>query len=291
MTARGVAQRAALRVPAGIRRGLPRSLRDAVRRRVGPFAPWESAFSEEPPVPSPGEMAGPPAFVGIGVQKAGTSWWFELITSHPDVVRRPEIHKERHYFARFATDEFTPEAARAYHAWFPHPEGMIAGEWTPDYAYQPWVAPLLSLAAPDARLLMIVRDPVARFVSGLAHSGVEGASHLGSVTAEAFDRGLYASALRRFMAHFDRDQLLVLQYERCVADPAGQLKRTYGFLGLDDGFRPGNLERSIGPTRTPKVALDIEAHRRLADLYRPAVAELADLVSDLDIGLWPDFSD
>ena len=30
------------------------------------------------------EVGGPPDFVGIGVQKAGTTWWFELLLTHPD---------------------------------------------------------------------------------------------------------------------------------------------------------------------------------------------------------------
>ena len=56
------------------------------------------------PVLAPGETNGPPGFVGIGVQKAGTSWWYRLVVDHPQVSHRPSIHKERHFFARFGTD-------------------------------------------------------------------------------------------------------------------------------------------------------------------------------------------
>ena len=34
------------------------------------------------------EVTGPPDFVGIGAQKAGTTWWFDAICAHPEVYAR-----------------------------------------------------------------------------------------------------------------------------------------------------------------------------------------------------------
>jgi hypothetical protein len=281
--------KALYRAPDGLRKTLPRVLREGVRRRVGPFAPWEAGFTHAPPAPVPGEEPGPPDFVGIGVQKAGTTWWFNLIVAHPDVAHRPTIHKERHYFASYATHAFGPEEVHRYHQWFPRPVGKKTGEWTPDYIYQPWVPALLGQAAPDAHLLVIVRDPVERFVSGLTHSGPVPGSHLGTVVAESVDRGFYTAPLRRWMAAFETKQILVLQYEQCVADPARELARTYRFLGLDDGFRPRSIHQASSPTLQEKVTLEPDARRRLVELYAADVAELVTLVPELDLSLWPNF--
>ena len=57
----------------------------------------------------------------------------------------------------------------AYHALFARPAGRIAGEWTPDYLWQPSSIDGVAAAAPHAKILFLVRDPVDRFVSGLAH--------------------------------------------------------------------------------------------------------------------------
>ena len=46
-------------------------------------------------------------------------------------------------------------------------------------------------------------------------------------------RSLYFAQLTRLLEHFDRAQLLVLQYERCAEDPVSELHRTYEFLDLD----------------------------------------------------------
>jgi hypothetical protein len=282
--------RALYRLPPALRERFPRVARDAVRRRLGPFAPWEAGFSPVSPHPAAGERAGPPDFVGIGAQKAGTTWWYGLITAHPDVFHPPSLHKERHFFARFATQSFGPEQVQQYHGWFPRPEGKRTGEWTPDYLTQPWVAALLEQAAPDARLLVILRDPVERLVSGLAHDPMLPASHTGSVMSDAVGRGLYASALRRWSKPREAGRLLVLQYERCVAEPAAELSRTYRFLGIDDTYRPAALAGAHTPTTRARPVLDDDARRRLVRLYADDVAELCAMVPELDIGLWPNFA-
>ena len=277
------------RAPEGLRRGLPRTVRDHIRRRIGPFAPWEAGFTHDPPALAAGERVGPPDFVGIGAQKAGTTWWFSLVAAHPGVSHRAEIHKERHYFARYATDAFGPDEARRYQQWFPRVPGTITGEWTPDYMYQPWVPPLLDMAAPEARLLVLFRDPVERFISGVEHSDMVPGSHRGTVLAEALWRGFYAASLRRWSSAFEEGRVLVLQYEECVADPEGQLARTYRFLGLEDGYRPVALHPQQSPPRQGRATLDEGARRRLVDIYAADVVELVDLVPDIDLGLWPNF--
>ena len=40
-------------------------------------------FDPTPPQPEMGQIVGPPDFVGIGAQKAGTTWWFDAICAHP----------------------------------------------------------------------------------------------------------------------------------------------------------------------------------------------------------------
>jgi hypothetical protein len=228
--------------------------------------------------------------VGIGVQKAGTSWWYELIVSHPGVSARPRIHKERHFLSRFGTESFGPAEIAAYHGWFPRRPGTLAGEWTPDYLDFPWVPPLLALAAPQARLLVMVRDPVERFQSGLAHQWRHQMSVTTASVADAVARGFYHRALAPWAQHIDNDRLLVLQYERCTEDPAGQLARSYRFLGLDDDFVPPDLRRPVGPTIEGKVQIADDARRRLIEAYRADVEALAAQFAELDLALWPNFA-
>lgn len=258
------------------------------------YNPWEPEFDFTPPARRPGEVTGPPDFVGIGVQKAGTSWWFDLITAHPDaaeLIAGPDnpVQKERHFFTRYATEAFGDGEIACYHGWFPHLAGKLCGEWTPDYLYYPWVPALLAKAAPDAKLLVILRDPVERFRSGLTHELELGAVGIGNTVTAAIDHGFYAAQLRRWLDHFDRKQILVLQYERCAADPAGQLAATFRFLGLAP-YEPPGLSRPVHATVGRKVPLDDDVVQRLVHIYREDVADLCGLVPDIDRALWRHFA-
>lgn len=271
-------------------RKMPPGARLGLLHRLGRFAPWEEGFDFTPPPTAPGERSGPPDFVGIGVQKAGTTWWYELVVSHPEVSTRPGIHKERHFLSRFGTEPFGADDVRAYQAWFPRRPGTLAGEWTPDYIYYPWVAPLLARAAPLAKLLLLVRDPVERFRSGLAHQRRTGGSHTAPAVAEAVARGFYLQGLERFDDWFPSDRILVLQYERCVRQPAAELARTYRFLGLTDDRLPPELAHPVSATTAAKTPLHEDVTRRLVDMYAPDVTALARRLPDLDLSLWPHFA-
>jgi hypothetical protein len=267
---------------------LPPSARLAVLHARGRYAPWEEGFDFTPPALGPGEVAGPPDFVGIGVQKAGTTWWHELIVAHPQVSGRPDLHKERHYFDRFAVAPFGPADAKDYLGWFPRRPGMVAGEWTPDYVHLPWVPPLLAQAAPEARLIVLVRDPVERLRSGLSHHRTHRGRVTADVWADGIERGFYDRQLVGWTTVFPPERFLVLQYERCVADPAAELARTYRFLELDP-FVPDGLDRRVSATRD-QAPLPDDVRARLVDLYTPDVTAFVKNQPEFELDRWPNFA-
>ena len=231
-----------------------------LRRRLGlyeppapPPKPMDSAsirqrrsvFETLPAYPAcpEGWRTGAPDFVIFGAQKSGTTWWFRLIEQHPGVVQPAHQRPELHFFDRLWAEWPADEAIERYHRYFPRPPGKLIGEKTPEYLSCPWAPPMVKLAAPEARAIVLLRDPVARYISGLSHydrggmveeeDGLERAfgDRLRVVT-DAISRGMYATQLEWLMEAYPADRLLVLQYERCASDAAGQLARTYAFLGL-----------------------------------------------------------
>jgi hypothetical protein len=268
---------------------LPPSARRTILHAFRKYAPWEESFDPTPPSVETGDVTGPPDFVGIGAQKAGTTWWFDAICSHPDVHSRGDIHKERHFFGRYAVRPFGHADCSLYHRWFPRPPGSITGEWTPDYMHCAWVPALLAQAAPTTRLLVLLRDPIERFRSGLAHQRRQGSRLLVETYQDAIARGLYHDSLLRWTEFFPPEQILILQYEKCMADPAGQLADTYRFLGLDPFVHEGIWRRVNATTQT--VSLNEDVRKRLVDVYEPDVRDLVKQFPDLDLRLWPNFSD
>jgi Sulfotransferase domain len=266
---------------------LPPAARRSVLHSFGKYAPWEEGFDPIPPQAQMGQIVGPPDFVGIGAQKAGTTWWFDAICAHPDVFCRADIHKERHFFGRYAVRSFGPADCSLYDGWFPRPPGSLTGEWTPDYMHYPWVPALLAQAAPRARLVML-RDPVERFRSGLAHQLRDRKKLNVETYRDAIGRGLYHDELRQWAAHFPQEQILVLQYEQCMADPSTHLARTYRFLGLEPFVHEGITKRVNATAGTPD--LEENVRQRLVELYEPDVRALSRQFPNLDLSLWPNFS-
>ena len=250
-------------------------------------ARWERQRRSPPRRPRGWSIA-PPDFVGVGSEKAGTSWWYRLLTSHPNISHRGRP-KEVRYFHRFADRAMGAEDAAAYARWFPRPSGQLAGEWTPSYMSLPSFSEQLRDAAPDARLLVILRDPVERIRSALTVRVARWGPEAARPPAWMIERSRYPSQIERLLAHFSAASLLVLQYERCVAEPAVELARTYRFLGVDDGHQPWLLHHRVNATAGEKVPLHPDDERALREIYEPEVDRLSELVPDVDVSLWPSF--
>ncbi|HEY7147213.1 MAG TPA: sulfotransferase [Streptosporangiaceae bacterium] len=239
-----------------------------------------------PPVP-PGWDVAPPDFVGVGAQRSGTTWWWGLLARHPRIAEVELRNKELHFFDRYLGVRDIDPAV--YHRYFPRPPGKICGEWTPRYMYDFWVPPMLAQAAPRARLLVLLRDPVARYLSALSLVTGRGYPVTAMLLNEHLKRSLYAHQLNMLFRNFPRDQVLVLQYEACVADPVRHLRRTLEFLDLDPGQWQGEsaLTRRVSLSNAARPDLDPATYEALLDGVHRDLCTLFDLVPSLDPGLWP----
>ena len=277
-------------LPARFHTFLPSAQRDDLRHWLGRYYPWEAGTDLTPPSLHRGEVIGPPDFVGIGAMAAGCEGWYAMIADHPEVSSRPDLASARHFFSHFATESFGAAEVQQYHGWFPRPPGTLTGEWTPGYAALPWMAELLARAAPDAKLLMMVRNPIDRFRLGLAQRPGDRGSQIGTQVADAIERGFYGAQLCRVLDFFPAEQVLVLQYERCQAEPTDQLSTTYRFLGVDHSHRPADGRPAPRSGRVSVGPLDSGVVSRLVDLYSSDVAQLASVVPTFDVSLWSEFA-
>lgn len=275
-----------LRVSRSIGHGLVRRL---TRQR------YDGATHLPPPPPEcpAGWQTGPPSFVGLGGQRCGTTRWFKLIISHPEVAP-PLVTKELDFFDRFYAGGFKDSDVTCYHEYFPREGDQKVGEWSPLYMSAPWIPRLLARTAPDARLLVLLRDPVERYMSALEHNSRMAEEQGGSLSElapfEAFMRGLYHAQLALILRYFDKSQILILQYERCSLEPLAELKRTFRFIGVQDtDFVPDIL--SARPHHQPnKPQLDSEALDAYVQAYSQDVIDLTEAFPEIDLTLWPNFA-
>ncbi len=242
-----------------------------------------------PNIPSDWVVADPD-FVGIGAQKAGTSWWYSLLAKHP-LISTPKnadsrLPKELHFFDRFWDPLVDRSEIARYREYFPRPEGMLCGEWTPRYLADPWTIALLSQAVPKAKILVLLRDPIDRYHSGLTHSLAHGLPRHARTAAEAVHRGFYGAQLRVVLQHFDRSQILVQQYEACRLNPQRELDRTLEFLGVGPFTELPDFGRIVNGAARKKVGIADDMRAALQDAYRADCLDLAELFPELNLDLW-----
>jgi hypothetical protein len=246
-----------------------------------------------------------PDFLILGAQKAGTSSLYARLATHPRVV--PALRKEVHYF-----DTGPADRPDRYRAFFPTADERVAvehdlgspvltGEATPYYLSHPAAPARARSVVPDARLIAVLRDPVARAVSGYHHAvrfgnerrPIEVAldpaneERLANVADDAwyddassparlrgyFARGRYVEQLERWWAHYPREQLLVVETARLRAGDAHA--QVLQFLGLDESTAAAATpDRNVGSYAPPPLAVT----DRLAAYFAPHNEQLFTLL-------------
>lgn len=217
-----------------------------------------------------------------GVNKAGTTSLFVALSTHPDVA--PSSIKETRYFlpARYG-EPLAPESV-----W----DGYFAGEGelpvrleaTPSYFYGgERVAVAMSERLVNPHVLLVFREPVSRAISFFTYQKVRlripadepieeylaTADQLGDVDFldpaneryMAFRGGCYADYLPEWLDALGAERIRVLDFDALVRDPAGTLRSTAVWLGLDPArFPAGSLSSENRTTgfrskRIQRVAL------------------------------------
>lgn len=200
-------------------------------------------------------------FVLIGAQKAGSTFLHHAILHHPE-LRMPvgEVPVFEHPTYSPGALEWLDDLLERT------PGGAVRGIKRPDYLGRSESAALLHRHAPDARLVVVLREPVSRTVSAYYHymrrghlpalPPNEGIPRLldGSLEGDwprawevlAFSR--YGEGLDRYRSLFGADQICLLVQEEVIRDPSRALRRIYGHLGVDPDFVPPGLDERALPT-------------------------------------------
>ena len=210
-----------------------------------------------------------PDFLLIGTMRGGTSSLFKYLSSHPVVI--PSLRKEIWYFSN---DKYYQKGEKWYRAHFPtglykhcleslRGRNVLTFEASANYLYSPHAPELIKKTVPEARFIVMLRNPVERLYSHYQYNfrrGVEKRSlveilehislHLHSggpvMVQEAentraienpfqyFSIGLYEQHLQNWLAHFPLEKFLVLQSEDFFSNTAEAYNQVLRFLELSE---------------------------------------------------------
>lgn len=234
-----------------------------------------------------GEVVGPPDSIGIGAPRAGSSWVAKLLAAHPLVHRQP-WGKELHFFDRYYDRPFEQADVDEYHAHFPRPAGMQTFDFTPGYLYQPWARGQVARAAPDALILVVLRDPLAQFESSINYSAYLGAPNNGIMVSRHLGEAMYDVHLARWR-DLPRERLAIVQLERCRDEPDVVVRDLWARMGLDPTAEVAT-RKGRNEARETTIELPDATRRSVVELLEPDVARLAAAHPEIDLARWPAFA-
>jgi hypothetical protein len=241
-----------------------------------------------------------PDFVIIGAQKSGTTALFDTLSHHPQVLR--PFTKEAHYF----DNNFYKSLCTGYRFQFPLKltfaynrlkgySRILTGEATPFYLFHPLVPQRMSDVLPRAKILVILREPVARTYSHYQYAVKNGnesrsfdeaiAYEVPQVEAEKekvlkqepFDqrfiqnnayisRSCYHAQIKAWMKHYSREQIYISSYEYLINEPTNALKAIEQFLRIDPVLTSHHLPLS---NTNDYKAIPTPTYHRLKAYFKP----------------------
>jgi hypothetical protein len=199
--------------------------------------------------------------------RTGTTWLYAILRNHPDIYL--PYRKELHYFDRNADKGL--EWYRRYFA--DRGAQPAAGDITPDYAQFPHIAGQIRALAPDARVVLIVRDPIERLYSEYL------LYHRTGQLEETFERliedpefrgkSLYASKLGAYLDVFPPGRVFTMVYEDSLTNPRRYLRGLLEFLEVDATWVDGLSDAVLGSKVNRTVLVrSLGLHRLLHAVHR-----------------------
>src|SRR6202044_3474075 len=180
-----------------------------------------------------------PTFVVIGAMKAGTVSLGHYLDDHPDVfLGRGGRFGEPNFFVA----EYNWARGRCWYESLFDGVGRATavGECSPSYTWAHvyrGVPERMAQVVPEARLVYVVRDPIARMRSMYMHQVSAGRERRRAEVALLDDRylgpSLYGLQLAAFLDHFDRTQVVVVASEVLRDSPREALSAVFDHIGVD----------------------------------------------------------
>jgi len=236
-----------------------------------------------------------PNFFIVGAAKSGTTSLYNYLRQHPQIYLPPV--KEVYFFATdIDNNKFRPDYARdvnininkwlesgmktelfqafisdweKYKRIFQFAAGKKAvGEMTNAYLYSTQAAKNISQKFPDAKIIMILRNPVERLFSHYLmdlRTGYEAENFLPSLKKDMssevkgwgisnlyLELGMYHEQVKRYLDNFPAEQVKIFLYNDFKKDAGLVLKEISRFLEVDSSFQ-FDISRSYNTASVPKT--------------------------------------
>ncbi len=215
----------------------------------------------------------------VGAPKAGTTSIYRFLQSHPDIFMSPI--KEPHYFSKdIKSEKFSKDYSKRnyinldqyfsnnklpniqiaflenYHQYMElyrdKKDEKYFGEGSTGYLFSRVAAKEIYNFNPDAKIIMILRNPVERTFSHWRMDSRAGYSRSdnfykdiifdysledntwGGVSSTYIQLGLYSQQVKRYLEYFPKENVKIFFYDEFEKNPEDIKKELFNFLNVQD---------------------------------------------------------
>ncbi len=174
----------------------------------------------------------------VGVAKSGSSWLHFYLDSSPDIFMSKQC--ELHYFG-----EKYPKDLEWYQSNFPFEKKFkYFGESTPIYFRRPEIAKQIKEYSPEAKILVIIRDPIDRLLSHIYYAkqlgNIEEKKSLDDIVdnlkQQSINDSHYEKYLPAFEDCFGKENFKIISLEESKNNLNLLSSSLCNFLNIDNKF-------------------------------------------------------
>jgi hypothetical protein len=192
-----------------------------------------------------------PNFLVIGCQRCGTTWLDAALREHPQVFLPTQ--KQSYYFDRNYEKPISEYFANFLNA---VPKKHVAiGEVATGYCL-PEAIPRMHEALPNARLIMLMRNPIERaFSNYLIRQDEEGWTDFMDAienSKDIIERGMYFKQIEVLLKYYTKNSILFLLYDDLNLSNENTIKKIYKFLGVNYDFKPSIIGKRKNSALFPR---------------------------------------
>jgi hypothetical protein len=230
-------------------------------------------------------------FLGIGAQKAGTTWLFENLMTHPQIFF--PAGKEIHFW-----DKKSSNGLDWYFSKFNsiNDEDICKGEITPSYSIlKSETIKQIHEYLPNIKIIYILRNPLERAWSAarmnyfrqnkLFHDNADSFFIEDIYSSESIMRGDYESCLKNWLRFYSMKQILILFYEDIEKNPGILLNKCFNHLGVGDLNFENNSKLGRRVFVGEDVIMSSQIREILHEIYDSKIISLEKFLG-VDLSRW-----
>jgi len=235
-----------------------------------------------------------PDFFIVGAPKSGTTSLYNYLTQHPSIFM--PMHKEPHFFGGWRQSVSERDFQEYLNLFRGVKDNVLVGEASTTYLYLESAAEEINRFQPQAKIIIVLRDPVDRTYSQYWHHVRNGWTSLSfeeeleeeekriregwrgflpgdQPPAYYIKSGRYADQVKRFLEVFGSDSVKIYLFEDLIKDAKGVCRDVFEFLGVDPD-QPVYIKRVYnvsGPVRNVLLGRLITGRFRTKEVIKKVV--------------------